>query len=450
MFAINMITGLNVGMQTLVPGAFINENFEVTYGLGQVEIVPGLLVAKADDVTKVYGESISSYGVTVSGFAYGDGIRSVTVPIASTTAATFTVVGKYPINVDGGTASNYRYYYQPGTLTILKKLLNVKANNQVRVKGAENPPLTISYEGFVGADNEKNACLPFLTPGSPKVIEQLERSTTYTGVKINGTNNVYHAKAGEIITLTGEWSQVFINPENAYCPGCITQLYIGMANENGVPVFSDCYDVSGTGSHSGMINKTFVAPTTPGVYYITQVSSWEYGCYDRGAGQPGNDPNNAIAVILVNLPDERITASTTADVNSPTGNYPIILQPCSSYNPNYEVVLQNGVLTVQDPSNTMRMDVNSAQRGLVVDKPLTTDVLSPNPATSKIRLSLVEDVIQTNGLLVYDPSGKSIMVPIHKVGNGVYEINIDQLPKGVYMINAITATKVKSFKFIKR
>ena len=40
MMGVNMITGLDVGQQKLVPGVFINENFEVTYGIGTVTIQP--------------------------------------------------------------------------------------------------------------------------------------------------------------------------------------------------------------------------------------------------------------------------------------------------------------------------------------------------------------------------------------------------------------------------
>jgi len=40
MFGINMITGLDVGQQKLIPGVFINKNFDVTYGLGTVTIQP--------------------------------------------------------------------------------------------------------------------------------------------------------------------------------------------------------------------------------------------------------------------------------------------------------------------------------------------------------------------------------------------------------------------------
>ena len=38
MFGINMITGLDVGQQSLIPGVLVNPNFDITYGLGKVTI----------------------------------------------------------------------------------------------------------------------------------------------------------------------------------------------------------------------------------------------------------------------------------------------------------------------------------------------------------------------------------------------------------------------------
>ena len=46
----------------------------------------------------------------------------------------------------------------------------------------------------------------------PQMLNQLERLTTYTDVKINGGTNVYHASPGQSLTLTGSWSEEFINP----------------------------------------------------------------------------------------------------------------------------------------------------------------------------------------------------------------------------------------------
>ena len=42
MVSVNMITGLSPGMKKLVPGALVNENFVVSYGLGDIEIIPSL------------------------------------------------------------------------------------------------------------------------------------------------------------------------------------------------------------------------------------------------------------------------------------------------------------------------------------------------------------------------------------------------------------------------
>jgi hypothetical protein len=44
MFGINMITGMDVGTQKLIPGVFINNNFDVTYALGNVTIQPNACV----------------------------------------------------------------------------------------------------------------------------------------------------------------------------------------------------------------------------------------------------------------------------------------------------------------------------------------------------------------------------------------------------------------------
>jgi hypothetical protein len=62
MFSVNMITGLTAGAQKLVPGAFVNENFEVTYGLGDITISPTMarpaVTSKAVDSTLVTSAKI--------------------------------------------------------------------------------------------------------------------------------------------------------------------------------------------------------------------------------------------------------------------------------------------------------------------------------------------------------------------------------------------------------
>lgn len=370
MFSVNMITGLDAGMQTLIPGSFVNENFEVTYGLGQIAILNTPITAKATDATRIYGDPNPAFVVTYSGLVYDDDEADITAaPNLTTTATANSSVGTYPITMAGGGSTNYTFAsYLPGTLTITKKTLMVTADNQTKTTGSVNPPLTITYNGLAGDDTKDSVCMqlgaittvinpPYVLPASPLTIQQLNRATTYTDIKLNSGTNLINVTPGQSITLTGSYNSAYNDPTN-YCPGCITQIYIGMSGALGTGVeFTDCYNVSGQGSYSGPINKTFTAPSTPGVYYITQVSSWEYNCYDNGAGNPGNDPAGAIAVVVVNASNSNISASTIATTASPGGTYPIVLAGCGSNNSNYNVILVNGTLNVTDnPATALNFD----------------------------------------------------------------------------------------------
>ena len=75
MFGINMITGLDAGKQYLVPGLFANPNFDITYGLGEVDINKATITVTANNVTRPYGEN-NQLTVRYSGFAPGDSLQS--------------------------------------------------------------------------------------------------------------------------------------------------------------------------------------------------------------------------------------------------------------------------------------------------------------------------------------------------------------------------------------
>ena len=445
MFPVNMITSLDVGTQTLVPGAFLNNNYEVTYGLGEVEILPALLIAKADSTTKQYGDDNPEFSVAYFDFVYDDDAVSINEPEPVSFADSTTGVGNYSVVLRGGDATNYTLLPQEGNLEITPAPLTVTADNKTWIIGEPQPELTISYEGFKNNDNELNVCVPYTVPPSPVTLSQLERATTYSNVQINDASHVYQAQPGQLLTLTGSWYQVFIDPNNPYCPGCVTQLYIGMIGDDGVVLFSDCYDVSGLGDHSGIINKQFNAPQTPGVYYITQVSSWEYNCYDNGAGYPGNSPSDAFAVVVVNVENEIITATTTANEDSSPGNYPITLIPCNQYNPNYEVSLVEGTLTVSNATGGRSRISQPTEESIV-----KADKIYPNPTHGILRLEMQQELASLSDIQVFDVIGKQYLIKHKKINQGIYEIDVSGLSEGMYLLRIKQADKISTFKFIKR
>jgi Concanavalin A-like lectin/glucanases superfamily/Secretion system C-terminal sorting domain/MBG domain (YGX type) len=274
---VNMITGLTPGIQKLVPGAFVNPNFEVTYGLGDIEI----------------------------------------------------------------------------------RTLDITGDNKTKFEGEPNPPLTLSYNGFVNGDDENTICSgnaepSYIVPASPVSINQLGRVTTYTdvkldsGINVNNSANVITVSPGATVTLTGSRSSTMIG-DGAGCPGCVTQHYIGVKD-----IFSDGFDANGS---FGAIDHTFRAPVNPGVYYVTQVASWQYNIFDDYSGIPDNDPANAIAVVIVQGTNKPY-AVTSASSGSLIGNYPITLGGCTDFI-NYGLVYTPGTLSVQqDPCLEFHWDAN--------------------------------------------------------------------------------------------
>jgi hypothetical protein len=267
---------------------------------------------------------------------------------------------------------------------------------------------------------------------------------------INGSSNVYTAVPGETLALSGSWSQVYFSDiipgYIPYCPGCITQNYIGMTNDQfSGNNFDVCFDVTGTFPHSGTVDYTFIAPVRPGVYYITQQSNWWYYCYQFGHMFHDQVPNEAIAVVIVN-PSGGITGNTTATDSSPAGDYPIVVGG-SYFNPNYRIVYQDGILTV-DPVASPRpagklQPVTNTKIGAKETR------LYPNPASTVVRIQLESDVRSVNDFQVFDGVGKTGSIVTRRINDGMYEMDISRLGKGVYFIKANTIAGIKTFRFIK-
>ncbi|RPE08928.1 hypothetical protein EGT74_18085 [Chitinophaga lutea] len=87
---------------------------------------PGTLTVAADNKNITYGDALPALTYRITGFAANETESVLTQPVQKSTTATGTSgIGAYPINVSGAAAANYTFVYQPGTLTIDPKQLNV-------------------------------------------------------------------------------------------------------------------------------------------------------------------------------------------------------------------------------------------------------------------------------------------------------------------------------------
>jgi len=463
MYALPMVTGLNAtgtGVHKIIPAALLNDNLEVTYGLGNMTVSKTPVIVKAKDVNKVYGSANPALEVELFGLAFNEQ-PDFALPVPQTGVVASTVVGVYPITltIDPNVQSlNYDIIYENGLFSVTRAPLTIKAKDQTITQGSVIPALEVEYIGLVNGDLATSICASSLTVPSPLAIvdNTSQRTTVYSNLAFNGTTtNVFQASPGQTITITGNRDSRFNNP-NPTCPSCTWLLRIGMANLAGTAnVFTTCYTLKANVRWQSTINITFTAPTQPGVYPITQIMEQQNSCADASNSIHNNEEATFAYVVVDNVAGaSSLQVTTTATPTSPTGDYPIILSGCSFSNPNYDVTLQNGTLTiVPADAITVAQASETAPQAAVKETdgnyPVAVNTIFPNPAQNTIRYVLESEPTHISGIQVMSTAGKMQPTTTRKLSERFYETNISALPKGMYFLKANTISGVKTLKFVK-
>ncbi|MCO4292177.1 S8 family serine peptidase [Solitalea sp. MAHUQ-68] len=176
--SLNMVTGINNGLNYIIPGALRNDNFEISYGLGKLTILPVPISITARDTSKSYGQAITlnpkAFSISDGTLMFDDSIKTVTLSSTGTTAS--ASAGQYPIvpsaavGSDNTALSNYNIAYINGTLSVGKATLKVKANDAFKEYGNPNPTFTATFKGFLNGQtfetSEITGALAFSTPAT--------------------------------------------------------------------------------------------------------------------------------------------------------------------------------------------------------------------------------------------------------------------------------------------
>ena len=142
-------------------------NYTITIVPGTLVITPAPLTVTVASMTRPYGTQNPTFSSSINGAVNGDTFTNN----LTTTAATFSPVGSYPINdtLSGSAVGNYNVTVVPGTLTITKATapVSVTANNATRVYGAPNPTFTSTVTGALNGDTFTITYTTTATPNSP-------------------------------------------------------------------------------------------------------------------------------------------------------------------------------------------------------------------------------------------------------------------------------------------
>ena len=216
-----------VGVYEVVAKEGNPQNYDITsYSPGTLSIIKRDLTARANDCERLYGEKNQVFDISYMGFVNGDGESSLSEkPKAECTATQESNVGNYPITVDGGSAENYNFVYQDGTLTVkpltvgFKDVYNSVTYNDLTLSTTDNyfnyiPEIVGLFSAddfwielwFLDKDNKFSQHVATISGGD------------YAGNYVN-TNTDRPMYAGKYIfnlTSKGTNPNVVANPSRAY------------------------------------------------------------------------------------------------------------------------------------------------------------------------------------------------------------------------------------------
>ncbi len=123
-------------------------NYVIVYASGTLTVTRASLTVQAPSTSKSYGDAVPALAPAYVGLVNGDTAPAIAAT-CSTTATPSSDAGTYPATCSGAVDGNYDISYASGALTVTKASLTVSADDQSRQPGQDNPPLTVSYSGFV-------------------------------------------------------------------------------------------------------------------------------------------------------------------------------------------------------------------------------------------------------------------------------------------------------------
>lgn len=161
-------------------------NYEIISTPGTLTITPATIVVTVLDDEKYFGEDNPVPKVTITGYKRGDTIDDIggqEALIVKTNAEKWSPVGDYNVTAKDSTFKNpdYDFVYIDGNLKVLPLIINIKAEDDRKVYGDNDPAeFTVTYE-FVDEANK-----PY--EASEELQEYVERTMHLDAERIPGEN----------------------------------------------------------------------------------------------------------------------------------------------------------------------------------------------------------------------------------------------------------------------
>jgi Subtilase family/MBG domain (YGX type)/Secretion system C-terminal sorting domain len=215
--SLNMVTGLDAGQQYVIPGSFVNPNYEITHLAGVVTILPApVVITPAAGQQKVYGSTDPVYtytnnaGLTDSDFTGAisreSGNNAGTYPY---TIGTLSAGPNYTLSIGG--ENTFAIANRPVVITPVAGQSKVYGDADPVFTYTSSEPLQTGdvFSGALAREQGKN------TGDYAYMLGSLTAGSNYT-LSLGGTNRFAITQRPLIITPVADQSKVFGNADPVF------------------------------------------------------------------------------------------------------------------------------------------------------------------------------------------------------------------------------------------
>ena len=359
---------------TQVTGSTTDSNYKLILKDGVHRVEPAPLYFRAIDTTKVYGASVPSLPVEITGWLNGDDPTQVSGVSVNTPAQGSSPFGKYSLEPRGDSLdTNYRPVYLGGQLTVTKAPLFVAAEDATKTYGQGNPVFTpLSVVGLVNGDTQASLGYWAKTPAtvfSPAGNYPLVPTISNPNYEPTFRNGIFNVRPAPLTIMAKDATRGYGQSNPSFevtvsglvgwdTPVSIKELGATSIATRTSKIGSYSIVPKGINPNYQISYVSATLEVTPAVLVIAaKAQSKYYG-----------DPNPTLSTMVTGLVNsdkesdiQGLGAYTTALTGSNAGLYPIY---ATGSNPNYVVKLVDSTLTVNPAPLSIIADDKSVVRNV--------------------------------------------------------------------------------------
>jgi len=466
--SVNLVTGNTVGTHLIIPGTFISNNFNISYGLGQLTILPAPVQFSIapGSLTQTYDGSVKSVSVT----AAPDSVAYTVTYNGSTTLP--VDAGEYTVVVTP-TDSNY-VGSATATLTIQKAApqITIGALTQVystaprTVSVSVTPadlPFTVTYNGSATAPVNAGNYAVVVTVNTPNYQGTATATLVVQKAPATATTGIYLINKGQALPtftatysgfLGGQTASVVTSTSFTLSPNYNGQAGVYAIIVNATAANYTFTSVNGTlyvnpsGAGTKQVKPTFICfmNLNPPVNGFSKVAYFNY-----------DNPNNTPVYIPMG-PKNAVTATAYDGSQIPTVFLPGVSAPIAIPYNGSSITWQltsnknNGTVGSIPANSSNTVCTSPGVKNLVFTEevPVVPAELRayPNPSTGTVFLEVPGGDEAVRSLEVYNALGARCAVQPVRTADGLLELNLGSFGTGMFIVNVVGDGRLMSTRVV--